>query len=92
MVAGAPCLSLCALVERHQRGSLAIDRRFSRLWPVEEGLVEAAVWDEVADRITTRSTVWRFVIAVGIEPEAWSSSASTMAVAAVYTWQEGSTR
>ena len=52
-----------------RRESLAIDRRFSRLWPVEEGLVEAAAWDEVADRITTRSTVWRFVIAVGIESE-----------------------
>jgi DNA uptake protein ComE-like DNA-binding protein len=52
-----------------RRESLAVDRRFSRLWPVEEGLVEAAVWDEVADRITTRSTVWRFVIAVGVERE-----------------------
>ena len=52
-----------------RRDSLAVDRRFSRLWPVEEGLVEPAIWDEVADRITTRSTVWRFVIAVGIELE-----------------------
>ena len=52
-----------------RRDSLAVDRRFSRLWPVEEGLVEPANWDEVADRITTRSTVWRFVIAVGIELE-----------------------
>ncbi|MAD20020.1 MAG: hypothetical protein CMJ52_07390 [Planctomycetaceae bacterium] len=50
-----------------RRESLAIDRRFSRLWPVEEGLVDPDAWDVVADLITTRSTVWRFVVAVGIE-------------------------
>ena len=60
-----------------RRESLAVGRRFSRLWPVEEGLVEAAAWDAVADRITTRSTVWRFVVAVGIESESTGEGLET---------------
>ncbi|MFM1833425.1 MAG: hypothetical protein RLZZ461_1741 [Planctomycetota bacterium] len=43
-------------------------RRFDRFWPVAEGLVELSIWGGIVDRITTRSTVWRAVIAVGVVP------------------------
>jgi hypothetical protein len=52
-----------AIVAR--RESLAANRRFDRLWPAVEGLVEAEEWDEIASRITTRSLLWRMTIAVG---------------------------
>ncbi|MDG2021357.1 MAG: helix-hairpin-helix domain-containing protein [Phycisphaerales bacterium] len=52
-----------AIVAR--RESLPVDRRFDRLWPVAEGLVDIAEWDEIAPRITTRSLLWRMTIAVG---------------------------
>ena len=55
-----------AIVARRE----AIDdtRRFDRFWPVAEDLVDLADWGEVVDRITTRSTVWRATVAVGIVP------------------------
>ncbi len=52
-----------AIVAR--RESLAADRRFDRLWPVAEGLVDLTEWDAIAPRITTRSLLWRMTIAVG---------------------------
>ena len=53
-----------AIVAR--RESVTANRRFDRLWPVVEGLVEAKEWDEIAPRITTRSLIWRVTLAVGL--------------------------
>ncbi len=49
-----------------RRESVAANRRFDRLWPVVEGLVDAAEWDDIAPRITTRSLLWRMTLAVGV--------------------------
>ncbi|MFB0985537.1 MAG: hypothetical protein QMB94_04505 [Phycisphaerales bacterium] len=53
-----------AIVAR--RESVPANRRFDRVWPVVEGLVDAKEWDEIAPRITTRSLLWRVTLAVGL--------------------------
>lgn len=55
-----------ALVAR--RDSVPEDRRFDRLWPIAEGIVDADRWLPVVPRVTTRSFVWRATIAVGMVP------------------------
>ncbi len=51
-----------------RRDAIDESRRFDRFWPVAEELVDLARWGGVVDRITTRSTVWRAIAAVGIVP------------------------
>lgn len=55
-----------AIVSR--RDDVPEDLRFDRFWPVTEGLVELETWAGIVDRITTRSTVWRAMVGVGIVP------------------------
>lgn len=55
-----------AIVAR--RETVPEERRFDRFWPVAEDLVDLAIWGDVVDRITTRCTVWRGILAVGTVP------------------------
>ncbi len=51
-----------------RREAIDDSRRFDLFWPVAEGLVELSWWGAIVYRITTRSTVWRAVVAVGVVP------------------------
>ena len=55
-----------AIVAR--RDSVEDQRRFDRFWPVVEEIVTPEVWDEIVPRITTRSLLWRAILAVGSVP------------------------
>ena len=50
-----------------RRDALAEERRFAKTWPFELGILDPQRHGSVLDRITTRSFLWRVVLAVGTE-------------------------